>query len=77
MSRRRPLTPWRILSLGFQYFTLIAVSIIVLKNRATRREQDLLDSDPVRVPEGMRILPEDTREYVRQLESLPPEAGIL
>jgi biopolymer transport protein ExbB/TolQ len=50
-----------------------AVAIIVLKNRATRREQELLDSDPVRVPEGMRILPEDTREYVRQLESLPAE----
>ncbi len=50
-----------------------AVAMIVLKNSTTRREQELLDSDPVRVPEGMRILPEDTREYVRQLESLPPE----
>jgi biopolymer transport protein ExbB/TolQ len=48
-----------------------ALAIIALKTRATRREQDLLEGDPVRVPEGMRILPEDTREYVRQLESLP------
>ncbi len=30
MSRRRPLTPARALSLGFQYFTLILISIIVL-----------------------------------------------
>jgi biopolymer transport protein ExbB/TolQ len=50
-----------------------AVAMIGFKNRSTRREQELLDSDPVRVPEGMRILPEDTREYVRQLESLPGE----
>jgi hypothetical protein len=50
-----------------------AVAIIGFKNRETRREQELLDGDPVRVPEGMRILPEDTREYVRQLEALPPE----
>ena len=53
-----------------------ALAIIVFKNRATRREQELLDGDPVRVPEGMRILPEDTREYVRQLEShCPPSSS--
>lgn len=50
-----------------------AVAMIGFKNRATRREQELLEQDPVRVTEGMRILPEDTREYVRQLESLPSE----
>ena len=50
-----------------------AVAIIVLKNRSTRREEEIMDGDPVRIPEGMRILPEDTREYVRQLESLPGE----
>ena len=48
-----------------------AIAIIVLKNRTTRREGEIMDGDPVRIPEGMRILPEDTREYVRQLESLP------
>jgi biopolymer transport protein ExbB/TolQ len=47
-----------------------AVGMITFKYRTTGREQELLDGDPVRVPEGMRILPEDTREYVRQLESL-------
>jgi biopolymer transport protein ExbB/TolQ len=50
-----------------------AIAMIAFKNRSTRREQELLDGDPVRVPEGMRILPEDTREYVRQLEALPGE----
>ena len=51
---------------------LWAIAMIGYKNRNSRREQELLEQDPVRVPEGMRILPEDTREYVRQLESLPP-----
>jgi biopolymer transport protein ExbB/TolQ len=50
-----------------------AIAIIALKNRSTRAEQETMDTDPVRIPEGMRILPEDTREYVRQLESLPGE----
>ena len=49
------------------------IAMIGFKNRTTRREQERLEADPVRVPEGMRILPEDTREYVRQLESLPAE----
>jgi len=50
-----------------------AIAMIILKNNTSRREQEILDGDPVRIPEGMRILPEDTREYVRQLESLPAE----
>ena len=50
-----------------------ALGMIAYKGRATRREQEFLDGDPVRVPEGMRILPEDTREYVRQLESMSGE----
>ncbi|MGQ0383399.1 MAG: MotA/TolQ/ExbB proton channel family protein [Gammaproteobacteria bacterium] len=50
-----------------------ALGMIAFKNRTTTREQVIVESDPVRVPEGMRILPEDTREYVRQLETLPVE----
>jgi len=50
-----------------------ALAMIGFKNRTSRGERELLEQDPVRVPEGMRILPEDTREYVRQLESLPSE----
>lgn len=48
-----------------------ALAMIGYKYRTAREEQDELERDPVRVPEGMRILPEDTREYVRQLEALP------
>ena len=52
---------------------LWALGIIGLKGRATLRERAALDEDLVQVPEGMRILPEDTREYSRQLEALSPE----
>ncbi len=51
---------------------LWALAIIGYKGRATLRERAVLDTDLVQVPEGMRILPEDTREYARQLEALPP-----
>ena len=30
-----------------------------------------LRAELLRLPEGMKILPEDTREYTRQLEALP------
>jgi hypothetical protein len=55
---------------------LWALAIIGYKAWHTRSERKLLDQDLVHVPEGMRILPEDTREYARPLEALPPgEAG--
>jgi biopolymer transport protein ExbB/TolQ len=50
---------------------LWAIGMIGYKARATLRERAALDEDLVQVPEGMRILPEDTREYSRQLEGLP------
>jgi len=49
-----------------------ALAMIGYKAIATARERAVLEQDLVRVPEGMRILPEDTREYLRQLEVLPP-----
>lgn len=52
---------------------LWALSMIGYKGRTTAGERAALEADPVQVPEGMRILPEDTREYVRQLESLAPQ----
>jgi biopolymer transport protein ExbB/TolQ len=52
---------------------LWALLMMGYKGLATARERALLERDLVRVPEGMRILPEDTREYLRQLEALPPE----
>ena len=52
---------------------LWALGMIGYKGRAAMRESAALEEDLVQVPEGMRILPEDTREYARQLEALPPE----
>jgi len=52
---------------------LWALGIIAYKGRSTLRERAALDEDLVQVPEGLRILPEDTREDSRQLEGLPPE----
>lgn len=49
---------------------LWAFAIMAYKGWATRREWQLLDTDLVQVPEGMRILPEDTREYARQVEAM-------
>ena len=50
---------------------LWALAIMGYKAIAQRREQRALDADLLRLPEGMKILPEDTREYARQLEALP------
>jgi biopolymer transport protein ExbB/TolQ len=52
---------------------LWAIAIIAYKTRAASRERELLEVDLVQVPEGMRILPEDTREYLRQLDAMPAE----
>jgi biopolymer transport protein ExbB/TolQ len=51
---------------------LWAFAIIGYKVWNARRERALLSRDLVHVPEGMKILPEDTREYARPLEALPP-----
>jgi biopolymer transport protein ExbB/TolQ len=50
---------------------LWSVSIMSLKGWSAHRQRLLLDMDLVPVSEGMRILPEDTREYARQLQALP------
>jgi biopolymer transport protein ExbB/TolQ len=51
---------------------LWAMAIMAFKGAVALREQRLLERDLVPVPEGTRILPEDAREYARQLESLDP-----
>ena len=33
----------------------------------------MLDVGVLKLPEGLKILPEDTREYARQIDALPPE----
>jgi biopolymer transport protein ExbB/TolQ len=48
-----------------------AMAIMVYKGTMTVREQRLLDLELVPLAEGTRILPDDTREYVRQIHTLP------
>lgn len=50
---------------------LWALAILGYKARATLRERALLQQDLLHVREGVRILPEDTREYARALQALP------
>jgi biopolymer transport protein ExbB/TolQ len=50
-----------------------AMLIIGYKAFLVRRERKLLDRDLVHVPEGIKVLPEDAKDYARQLEALPPE----
>jgi len=51
---------------------LWALAIIAQKWVFIRRERRLLEHDLVPLAEGMKILPEDVREYARQLQTLPP-----
>lgn len=50
-----------------------ALAIMGYKARHQKRERETLEGDLLKLPEGMKILPEDSREYIRQLESLEPE----
>lgn len=50
-----------------------ALAIMGYKTVTVMRERQLLDRDLVPVAEGMRILPEDTREFARQIQALPED----
>jgi biopolymer transport protein ExbB/TolQ len=50
-----------------------AMLIIGYKALLVRRERKVLQRELIHVPEGIRVLPEDAKDYARQLESLPPE----
>jgi len=50
-----------------------ALAIMGYKARSLTRERKLLDVELVPIAEGMRILPEDTREFARQVQALPDE----
>ncbi len=52
---------------------LWALAIIVFRARTQRDERRMLDRDLMQLPDGIKILPEDTREYARRIESLGPE----
>ncbi len=48
-----------------------ALAIMGYKGSIILKERRLLETDLVAIAEGMRILPEDTREFARQVEQLP------
>jgi len=50
-----------------------ALAIMGYKGVQILNERGLLDVDLVPVAEGMRILPEDTREFARQVQALPED----
>ena len=50
-----------------------ALAIMGYKAVGLSKERNLLDEDLVPIHEGMRILPEDTREFMRQVEALPED----
>jgi len=50
---------------------LWAFAIMAYKSVAAGRERRLFDDDLVPVADGTRILPEDAREYSRQIQGLP------
>jgi biopolymer transport protein ExbB/TolQ len=50
-----------------------AFAIIGYKALDLSRERRLLEIDLIPIAEGMRILPEDTREFARQIQALPDE----
>jgi len=54
--------------LSFWAFAIMGYKAYMLYRGRGLRGMDLL-----RLPEGMKILPEDSRDYARQVEALPPE----
>ena len=56
-------------------FILMFWALAIMGYKASKifAERKLLDVDLVPVPEGMRILPEDTREFARQVQALPDD----
>jgi biopolymer transport protein ExbB/TolQ len=52
---------------------LWALAIMAYKSYSAARERRLLQEELVPLHEGTKVLPEDTREYARGLESLPTD----
>ncbi|HEX9732798.1 MAG TPA: MotA/TolQ/ExbB proton channel family protein [Thermoanaerobaculia bacterium] len=53
---------------------LWALAIMAYKGAASARQERLLRVELVPLGEGTRVLPEDAREYARQIEALPAAA---
>jgi biopolymer transport protein ExbB/TolQ len=56
---------------------LWALALLGYKALSQRDERRALEGDLFKLPEGMKVLPEDTREYARQVERLPPDQRAL
>ena len=54
-------------------FSLWALVVMVRKGVLANRERSLVGKDLIGLREGMRVLPEDTREYLRHLDQLPAD----
>jgi len=52
-----------------------ALAIMAYKSIITIRHRALLNKDLIPLAEGMRILPEDTRDLSRRIQALPPHQG--
>lgn len=50
-----------------------AMLIIGYKAVLVRRERRMLERELIHVPEGIKVLPEDAKDYARQVEALPRE----
>ena len=50
-----------------------ALLILSYKAVLVRRERQLLERELIHVPEGIKLLPEDAKDYTRQLEALPAQ----
>jgi len=51
-----------------------AIAIMGYKGRLVLKERTLLGEDIVKVSDGTSVLPEDTREYIREVQALPGDA---
>ena len=48
-----------------------AVAILVYKGVAANQQNSLLQRDLIQIPEGIRVLPEDSRDLARKIQALP------
>ncbi len=57
---------------------LWSLTLLTYRSRTLLRDRRLLDADVLQIPEGMRVLPQDSRDHLRQIEQLPPhQQGLL
>lgn len=54
-----------------------AFAIMAYKAAATYRERALLQKELLPIREGVRVLPEDTREYARAIQALPERLRVM